>query len=363
MWSFTLHRWDEVRRTWGDALDDAGVGREETPSHDVLRHDLCVLRAYEGLPPHGPKLLLIPAPIKRAYLWDLLPEVSVVRRCLDAGIRVFLLDWLRPRPDQEDAGLEDYAHRAIGACVERIAADGAPLFLAGHSLGGTFAAFYAALHPERVAGLIMLGAPLRFGPHIGAFGPMTAFSMPAAAIRAMFGNVPGSYLSATATAASPFSFQFLRKVDRLCSLRDPSALRIHVAVERWSLDESPMAGRLYEEVVEELYRGDAFMCGRLQLGGRRLFPELVRAPLLSVLEANSSVVPPAAVLPFHDRVASQQRTLLWYRGDTGTALKHVGMLVGRSAHREMWPWILRWIVKVESETGDAAQRPRLGSFP
>lgn len=30
-------------------------------------------------------------------------------------------------------------------------------------------------------------------------------------------------------------------------------------------------------------------------------------------------------------------------GDAGVALQHVGMLVGRSAHRHLWPEIVHWI--------------------
>jgi len=50
-----------------------------------------------------------------------------------------------------------------------------------------------------------------------------------------------------------------------------------------------------------------------------------------------------SVLPFLHAVRSPERRLLWYEGDTGVALRHVGMLVGRSAHQRVWPEILRWI--------------------
>jgi polyhydroxyalkanoate synthase len=37
------------------------------------------------------------------------------------------------------------------------------------------------------------------------------------------------------------------------------------------------------------------------------------------------------------------KRMLWYQGDVGVALQHVGVLVGRNAHRHLWPEILGWV--------------------
>ena len=67
------------------------MGALETPSWAVLAEPCLTLKAYPAAPDTGPMLLLAPAPIKRAYLWDLAPWASVVRRCIAAGLRVYLL--------------------------------------------------------------------------------------------------------------------------------------------------------------------------------------------------------------------------------------------------------------------------------
>jgi polyhydroxyalkanoate synthase subunit PhaC len=71
------------------------------------------LRAYQppGAARRGPALLIVPAPIKRAYVWDLLPEVSVVRRCLGRGLRVYLLEWLDSGPAEDGFDLTVHAER------------------------------------------------------------------------------------------------------------------------------------------------------------------------------------------------------------------------------------------------------------
>ena len=157
------------------------------------------------------------------------------------------------------------------------------------------------------------------------------------------GNVPGSFLDLVSVLAFPIAFEAARWADWVVSLPDLGALDTHLRVERWTFDEMPLAARLFREVVEALYREDRFLRGTLRVRGRRAAPDAITAPLLSVVDARCPIAPPRSVLPFHLAVGSPERRLLWYEGDTGVALRHLGMLVGRSAHRRLWPEIVRWI--------------------
>jgi polyhydroxyalkanoate synthase len=170
-----------------------------------------------------------------------------------------------------------------------------------------------------------------------------AVAPPAVLLTTLLGNVPGAFLDLVSIAASPSSFVWARWLDWIVSLPDPQARRTHLRVVRWTLDELPLARRLFEEVVELVYRQDGFLRGVLRVGGRRAGPEQVEAPLLSVVDPRSRLVPPRAVLPFHAATRSADAQVLWYHGDTGVALQHVGALVGRMARQEVWPAILRWI--------------------
>ena len=143
---------DKLRRAQGDALDALGLGPRECPFQLISSGPHWRLRAYGG-PDAAPLLLMVAAPIKRPYIWDLTPSVSAVRYCLRQGFRVHLLEWLPPSPDGS-AGLDEYGGRAIAACVATISnqANGVLPFLLGHSLGGTLATIYGALEPRSVKG-------------------------------------------------------------------------------------------------------------------------------------------------------------------------------------------------------------------
>jgi poly(3-hydroxyalkanoate) synthetase len=57
--------------------------------------------------------MIVAAPIKPGFIWDLQPEVSVVRQALRRGLRVHLLKRLDPGPAEDDRGPGH--HRARGA--------------------------------------------------------------------------------------------------------------------------------------------------------------------------------------------------------------------------------------------------------
>src|SRR5215475_13134165 len=84
---------DELRRGQASLLDAFGLGPNECDFHVICRGSHWQLRRYGGCD-GAAALLMVPAPIKRPYIWDLTPTVSAVRYCLNQGFRVYLLEWM-----------------------------------------------------------------------------------------------------------------------------------------------------------------------------------------------------------------------------------------------------------------------------
>ena len=339
---------DRRRQARGQMLERAGHGPQTTPSTVLLAQPGFQLRRYAPLEDDdggGAPVLLVPAPIKRSYIWDMAPDISVVQRWRERGHRVYLAEWL-PMPDGDPAvGLADYGDRFLEACRAAIAADSGEerIIIAGHSLGGILAAIYSCSHSEHVRATVLLESPLHFEQSTCCFSPLVKATPDARAIAETFRHVPGAFLNMMSAMAEPQAFQWERIADRWQSLADPVAWRTHMQVERWTHDEFPLPGQLFTEIVESLYRCDDFMQGRLAIGARTIGPADLRAPLLAVVDMRSKVIPPASVLPFVDATSSVRRQVLEYRGDIGVNLQHVGVLVGRSAHAALWPAIFAWL--------------------
>lgn len=337
---------DEIRRLIGRRLDAIGLGPQEMPHRVISESPGARLRAYHRRDlRQGPVLLIIPAPFKRAYLWDLLPPVSVVRRCLERGFRVFLLEWLVPTELEDEFGLVDYADRLILEAQMAIRAEtGSPApVLAGHSLGGTLAAIFATLHPGQVGKLLLLDAPLAFGKYGGPLTQAIRALPHASTIRKSAGSpVPGSVITALSVAAAPEILQLQRVTDFAASVLDPEALAVHLRVERWTYDEFPLPGRLFEEILELLYREDRLVSGTLQIGERRTGIACLQSPVMAVVNPVGGLVPPRSMLKALEAVPKLTFEVLEYAGGRGPMLQHVGPLVAPVAHQQLWPKLAAW---------------------
>lgn len=333
---------DEVRRAQGCLLDIVGFGPQTTPSRTVSRWRAAHLLAYQAANAAQPVLLIVPAPIKAAYIWDLAPGSSAVARCAAAGMRVYLVAWQRPHPGDEWMGLAEYADQVIGDCLDVIAAETgrSRVFIAAHSLGGTLAAIYSSLHPDRVQGLIALEGPIEFAA--GRLEAAASVAPPAAAITQELGNVPGTFLNAVSLWSDPITFNVEPSIDWLHS-GSSSAAWLHWRVRRWTLDETAVPRRLFEEVVDNLYRENRFATRRLRVKARLADPLALRAPVLAVRNRCSRIVTAEAMEAYRRRTGSEDVQILDYGGDIGVMLQHVGVLVGGNAHRYIWPRIVQWV--------------------
>lgn len=341
-----FHHMDRLRRRSGQWLEAAGLAPHEQPHSCVLEQTgLRLLHYDEG--GGGGALLIVPAPIKRHYIWDLAPGASVVRQGIERGFDVFLAEWTEA-PD--DYGLAQYAG-LIDRCVSEVQSrSGARPHMLTHSLGGVLCVVHAALHPQRQASLVLIETPLDFGAEgAGAFGGILHDGPPAEEIAMSFGSIPGSFLSSVCVTAAPDEFSLRRYADFAASAWNPQDLRTHLLVERWTLDEFAMPGRLYAQTVDDLYRENKLMRGELEVGGARIAPSGIDVPLVAVFNPDGRVVPAQSVLPFYEGVASEEKLLIPYDGDVGVALQHVGALIGRRAHARLWPAIFSWLRALAQE--------------
>lgn len=332
---------DSVRQMQGRVLDWFGFGPDESP-YDILHaNPRWRVRKYAG--GHGAPLLIVAAPIKRPYVWDLSPQVSTLKHCLLHHFCPYLLEWLEPALANDGDGLADYAGRSIGEAVARVSEDAgrANPFLIGHSLGGTLAAIYATSGSAGIRGLVLLAAPLCFAAGSSSF--RDAVATLDAAFLPTTGIVPGSLLSQISAVASPEIFVWSRFVDGYLSANDREAYDTHVRVERWALDEVPLSARLMREVLRELYCENRLCRETLVIEGRALGPSRLGAPTLAVVNTADALAPRASMAPFLDAASNAHVSLIEHPGEVGVGFQHLAILIGRRAHAETWPEILAWL--------------------
>lgn len=332
---------DAFRRMQGDALALLGFGPIESPHRVIASGSHWRLRDYDSTH-RSRSVLIVAAPIKRPYIWDLAPAISAIRFCLGAGLRVYLLEWLPASNKCRSVGIAECAE-AISASLATITSKtaGRKPFVMGHSLGGTLAAIYAATAPGTTGGLVLLGSPLCFRPDESPFRDALVSLVPAPASDS--DPYPGSILSQASAAASPHTFIWSRLMDAALSAADGRAMDIHARVERWALDEVALPGKLVSEIVEALYRENRFHRGILQVGGKTIGPSNLSDPILAVVNTADAVAPLVSVSPIKDVLGSGIFRIVAYPGEAGVCLQHLGVLVGQQAFARIWPEIVSWI--------------------
>ncbi len=330
---------DIWRRGQGNILSAAGLGPDESLYRVIAAGRHWLLRDYSGQD-NSSALLIVGAPIKRPYIWDLSPSVSAIRYCLRKRQHVYLLEWLPASRHTTHYGLEQYTE-AISECISRLANHADATVLMGHSLGGTLAAVFGATVPHSIRGLVLLGAPLCFRPATSRFRDVLVSLIPSDLDEAE--PYPGSLLSYVSALASPDTFLWSRLADAAASIPNHHALEIHARVERWTLEEVPLPGKLVHQLIAWLYRENRFCEGQLKIGDKLIGPQSMSVPTLAIVNTADDIAPLQSVKPFIDLMPTTDTRIIEYPGETGVCLQHLGVLIGQDAHAQLWPEIISWI--------------------
>ena len=96
-----------------------GKNLATTPGSVVLRTDVMELIQYRPVTEtvHRRPLLIAPPQINKFYVFDLVPDKSIIRYCLDGGLQTFAISWKNPTAAERGFGLDTYV-AALGEAVD-----------------------------------------------------------------------------------------------------------------------------------------------------------------------------------------------------------------------------------------------------
>jgi polyhydroxyalkanoate synthase subunit PhaC len=280
----------------------------------------------------GAPVLLVPSLINRHYVLDLLPGKSFVEYLVGQGHDVFLIDWGTPGPEDRYLTFDQICDRYVGRAL-RVAArmSGSPRsHLFGYCLGGTIAAIHASLHPETIASLTLVAAPVTFVDEglLSAWTRSPTFDV-GSLVRA-FGNVPWPIMQAAFHMLRP-TLTLSKAVSLIDRALDDEFLNGFLALETWGNDNVSFPGEAYRTYVEELYRKDALAKGTLRISGRPARLHAIDCPVLAVTFEHDNIVPWASAAAVLDLVGSNDKERVHLQGG------HVGAMVSKAAARGLWP--------------------------
>jgi polyhydroxyalkanoate synthase subunit PhaC len=285
-------------------------------------------------------IVLVYALIKRAFILDLQPGVSVVESLTNRGFEVYLIDWLPPTDADTGRGFDTYVNQDLANAVCAVKAHHrvTQVSVVGYCLGALLSIMYSAVHPQEVKNLVTLAVPLDMGirnfPSYQLIDWLSESTIDG--IIATYGNCPAWLLENLFGAMT--SLYRVGDFLGLCpeSERDHYA-RLYPAFRRWLDSEVPIAGRLFRELTVDIFKKNLLYRGEMRVGKEIVDLKRVSAALLNVVASQDVLVDPNSSLPLIDMVTSTDKTTLVF--PTG----HVGAAVSPEAHAELWPKIAWWL--------------------
>jgi polyhydroxyalkanoate synthase len=301
---------------------------------------------------YHPPLLLVFSLANRAYVFDMAPGNSFVERLNAEGIDVYLLDW--GIPDERDAQntLYTYAVEGIGDAIRETLRDSGAdeVSLMGYCLGGILCVVGAAARPDW---------PLR--TLIGLTLPADLSKMPSGLTRlaadpgfdpeTLFddtGNVPGQLVEQAMQTVTPMA-PVKEYADLVEGLWNEQYIRQYQVFSGWGHDPVPMAGATAKDLVENHIRANTLATeGTFRLGGRTVRLADVTVSFLSIVAEHDHLVPLEAAHPVVERVGSQDKQEVVLPGG------HIGLMVGRGAHKRSIPKLVEFIKSRSDAVGPQA---------
>ena len=306
----------------------------------VFRDDKITLYRYKPIAkPAGVTPLLISyALVNRPYMMDLQQDRSLIRRLLEQGLDIYLIDWGYPNGADRFLDLDDYIngflHNCLGHVLDEHKIDAANLL--GVCQGGTFSLCYTAQHPERVKNLVTMVTPVDFRTPENLLSKW-AQDMDVDAVVDSSGNVSGEMLNMAYVSLMPFRLMQQKYVSMVDILKDPRQVENFMRMEKWIFDSPDQSGDAFRQFTQWFFQENRLVKGTVELGGRKVDLKQITQPVLNIYGRQDHLVPPSASIPMERYVGSKDYTA--FEMDVG----HIGMYVSGKSQKQLPETIAQWL--------------------
>jgi polyhydroxyalkanoate synthase len=340
-------------------LPEISVG---TTSHEIVyTEDKMKLLHYTPTveKTHPVPILIVYALVNRYYILDLQPDKSVIKKLLDEGFDVYIIDWGYPSGMDRYLTINDYVNGYINTVVDKIRERSGldKITLLGVCQGGTFSVMYSALHPEKIKNLITLVAPVNFATEKGLLH-IWAKSLDVDKIVDYYGIVPGDFLNSGFLLTDPFRLMIDKYVgmfdriecepyDEACLIRNAEIVKNFLRMEKWIFDSPDQAGETFRQFMKDCYQNNLLIKNKMVINSEKINLKNISMPLLNVMAEFDHLVPNEASIPLNDAVSSTEKETIIF--PTG----HIGIFVGSKSQKEVCPRIAEWL-KPRSGLDDTA---------
>lgn len=277
--------------------------------------------------------------MNRQTILDLQPDRSLMRRLLDEGLEVYIMDWGYPERKHQYLTMEDYILGYFNDAVDflRTKHNLPKINLLSICQSGTFSMIYSSIHPEKVNSLTTFVAPYDFSGNECMLYQWTKDIDVDAMVDSM-GLITGEMLDEGFAMLKP-SMNISKYLGVMNSLDNEPKLMNFLRMEQWKADLPALPGELFRKYIKDLFRDNKLIKGELELGGHKVDLKNMTAPFLNVYATHDTIIPNSSTMPIMDAVGSK------HKESFGNPGGHIGVFVGSRAQKELAPAVAKFVMK------------------
>lgn len=310
-----------------------------TENKVVLETEAFRLRQFSEEHDENPVLILPPQAGHHSSICDFSPSNSLVRTFMNQGMHtVYAIDWKSATHARAGESLEDLITQT-DQCVSYL---GRRANVVGLCQGGWQGAMYTALFSEKVNTLTLAGAPIDACADGGKIQEALKF-LPPSYFNWLVEMGGGLYRG----EFQLFAFKMMNPTDRFftdyCKLYnnidDPEYIKRYHNFRNWYEYVHNIPGRWYLQVVDELFRKNNLIQGKMRLFDKKVDLTNIRVPLLLIGGSKDDITLPNQVFNAAKYVSTPPDNIHRYLADSG----HIGLFMGGTALRKIWPEVVQTI--------------------
>ena len=325
-----------------DTLQNIGkVEVGTTPKTLVWQRDKVKLYRYNRSTPAKCKIpvLVSFAIMNRHDVLDLQPDRSLMKKFLDEGLDIYIMDWGYPSKADRYLTMEDYIDGYMNGAVDFIRKSHGiqKINKMGICQGGTFSTIYAALYPEKINSLTVYVAPFDFTTDKCMLYKWTKYIDVDTMVDSL-GIIPADLLNAGFGMLKP-SMDVAKYFGVLDNLDDEAKTMNFLRMEYWKADCPDLAGEMYRKYIKDLFRDNKLIKGEFELGGRLVDLKKITMPFLNIYATEDTIIPNESTIAINAKIGSKDKELYAFPGG------HIGVFVGGRSQKELGPKVAKWVTE------------------
>ncbi|MEI6507771.1 MAG: class III poly(R)-hydroxyalkanoic acid synthase subunit PhaC [Bacteroidota bacterium] len=311
------------------------------PKELVWQNDLVKLYHYKRETPAKCKIpvLVSFAIMNRQDVLDLQPDRSMMKKLLEEGLDIYIMDWGYPQKQHRYLTMEDYILGFMNDAVDfiRKTTKNDKIHKMGICQGGTFSAIYASIFPEKFKTLTTFVAPYDFSGNECMLYRWTKDIDIDAMIEANDGIIPADMIDSGFSMLKP-SANASKYINVMNIIQDEDKMLNYLRMEKWKADCPDQSGEMFRKYIKDLWRDNKLIKGEFVLGGHQVNLKNLNMPFLNIFATEDNIIPNNSTTPINDVIGSKDKETYAFPGG------HIGVFVGAKSQKELAPKVAKWVL-------------------